>query len=65
MRSSHYALRKGFDDAHPRAYESPEAKESHQKRIKDTEISIEKAKMKAKEHKLYQCVICIIVKTFN
>lgn len=65
MRSSHYVLRKGFDDAHPRAYESPEAKENHQERIKDTKSSIKKAKQRVEEHELYQCVICIIAKTFN
>lgn len=64
MRGSHYILRKGFDDAHPRAYESPKAKEDHQERIHDTEKSIRKAKMKVEEHELYQCVICIVVKTF-
>ena len=51
---SHHRLRKGFNDAYPRAYESPAAKQIHEDEIVRVETGIEKARDRVAEHGIHQ-----------
>ncbi|KAF6220121.1 hypothetical protein HO133_003252 [Letharia lupina] len=51
---THHVLRKGFNDAHSRAYKSPKDKEKHQKKIEEAKRTVKSAGKKVDEHELYQ-----------
>lgn len=51
---THCELRQGFDDAHPRAYKSPEDKQKHRTRTKQAKTSVNTAGKRVAEHELNQ-----------
>ncbi|KAM0794653.1 hypothetical protein BDR22DRAFT_676639 [Usnea florida] len=51
---NHHRLRKGFNDAYPRAYESPAAKLNHEDEIVHAASGIEKARGRVAEHEIHQ-----------